>query len=61
MDKPKYIQDTDWWKKTRETAVKALDQQWHETMDKVIIRALGFKGKGGLRKRRNPPRGGRLL
>ena len=55
MGKAKYIQDTDWWKKTRETAVKALDQQWHETMDKVIIRALGFKGKGGLRKRQNPP------
>ena len=56
MDKAKYIQDTYWWKKTRETAVKALDQQWYETMDKVIIKALGSKGKEGPSEKAKPPK-----
>ena len=49
MGKPKYIQDTDWWKKTREVAVKALDQQWQETMDKAIIEALGAEEESMLK------------
>ena len=50
----KYIQDTDWFKKTRETAVKALDQQWQETMDKTIIEALRARGPS---EKAKPPKG----
>ena len=50
----KYIQETEWWKEARKAAVKALNEEHHNVINKAIIEALG---QGGALKRGLPPKG----